>query len=117
MNVTHSIRGRAVKTIDVFVSLGMLETKKMEAWKSGRVPYLEKVLHGNLSKLNRVLRILRFHVHDLNLRPQKHIVRYGKKILRYSKTGEPKLEDTYSLEYAIVSSKQKASVREVVNAS
>jgi len=91
-----------VRTTDVFVSVGMLEKRKMEDWKSGRVPYLEKVLNGSLSKLNRVLRILRFHVHDLNLRPQKHTVRNGKKILRYSKTGDPKLEDAYSLDYSII---------------
>ncbi len=109
----HSI----VRTIDVFVSVGMLEKKKMEAWKAGHIPYLEKVLNGSLSKLNRVLRILRFHVHDLNLRPQKHIVRNEKNILRYSKTGDPKLEDAYSLEYAIVSKKQRGSVSVAANAS
>jgi len=57
----------------------MLEKKKLKDWKEGRAPYLEKVLSGSLSKLSRILRILRFHVHDLNLKPQKQCIKTAKK--------------------------------------
>jgi hypothetical protein len=33
------------------------------------VAYLEHVINCNLSRLSRLLRILRFHAHDLNLKP------------------------------------------------
>jgi len=97
--------GNIVKTIDVFVELGMLEKKKLKDWKEGRAPYLEKVLSGSLSKLSRILRILRFHVHDLNLKPQKQCIKNGKKVLRYSKYGDRNLEEAYSYEFVKLSKK------------
>ena len=92
-----------VKTTDVFKHLGILEDGKLKEWDNGKVPYLEKVLNGSLSKLSRILRILRFHVHDLNMKPRRNIMKNGKRKLRYSKTGEPKLEEAYSLEFLVLS--------------
>ena len=45
-----------ISPIDIFLTMGMLEKKKLKIWENGQVPYLEQVLHGNSSKLNRVLR-------------------------------------------------------------
>ena len=41
----------------------------VESWRFGRVSYLEKVIRCNLGKTSRILRILRMHVHDLNMTP------------------------------------------------
>jgi len=64
------------------------------------VPYLERVIHCNLTKLSRFLRILRFHAHDLNLVPSlTAYMRWGKgpqMRLRFTKTGDPKLEEAYA---------------------
>jgi len=90
------IHGREVRPIDVFINIGMIEKKNIENWEKGQVPYLEMVLLGSLSKLNRVLRILRFHAHDLNLGPKVTQYKRGKKVLRFSKSGDVKLEETYS---------------------
>ncbi len=92
-----------VKTTEVFIKIGMLEKKKMDEWKAGRVPYLEKVLSGSLSKLSRVLSILHFHVHDMNLVPQHNVKKNGKTVLIYSKSKSPKLEKAYSFEYKNIS--------------
>ena len=98
MNAVEKILfdGREVRSIDVFIKMGMIEKKNIENWENGQVPYLEMVLQGSLSKLNRVLRILRFYAHDLNLGPKVTPYKRGKKVLRFSKSGDVKLEEAYS---------------------
>jgi len=90
------INQSVVKPLDVFFKMGMIEKKKIDLWEKGQVPFLEMVLQGSLSKLNRILRILRFHAHDLNLSPKITSYKKGKKILRFSKSGDSKLEEAYS---------------------
>ena len=55
--------------------------------------YLERVINCNLPRLSRLLRILHFHAHDLNLQPSLTVYkRHGKgprQHLRFSKTGDP----------------------------
>ena len=102
------IHGREVAPIDVFANMGMIEKKDIEKWEKGRIPYLEMVLKGSLSKLNRVLEILRFHAHDLNLGPKVTPYKNGKTVLRFSKTGEAKLEEAYSRHFVKIG-KQSAN--------
>lgn len=89
-----------VTAIDVFVHLELLTRPDVESWRFGRVPYLEKVIRCNLSKAIRILRLLRLHVHDLNLRPSHTAyMKWGKGArtpLRFSKTGDPNIEEAYS---------------------
>lgn len=85
------------------MEMGLLTPALLEAWRFGRVPYLERVIQGNLSRLSRLLRILRFHAHDLNLRPSwTAYMKFGKgpkQWLRFTKTGEPKLEEMYAAHF------------------
>ena len=64
------------------------------------MPYLERVIKGNLTQLGRLLRILRFHAHDLNLKPSwTAYMRWGKgpkQRLRFTKTGDPRVEEAYA---------------------
>lgn len=108
-----------VTPIELFQSLGLLTNTDADNWRKGKVPYLEKVIKCNLSKASRVLRILRFHAHDLNLKPSltvyKRNTRGGKIPLRFSKSGEKALEEAYSrhfvvLDKAIANSSQPRSV-------
>jgi hypothetical protein len=93
-------RGKVVAPVDVLVEMGLLAPEHLDDWRLGKVPYLERVIRCNLSKLSRLLRILRFHVHDLNLVPSMTVyMRWGKGPrlrLRFTKTGDPKLEDAYA---------------------
>ncbi|MCC5850046.1 MAG: hypothetical protein JJU29_18320 [Verrucomicrobia bacterium] len=85
--------------VEVMIAMGNLTPEKVRAWQKGQVPYLEKIFAGNLSKANRILRILRFHAHDLNLKTSVHPFRQqGSKhiTLRCSKTGEPAIEEAYA---------------------
>lgn len=52
------------------------------------------------TRLSRLLRILRYHAHDLRLAPSATVYRrWGKgpkQRLRFTKTGDPKLEEAYA---------------------
>ena len=93
-------RGKVVAAIDVLVAMGLLNSARVEDWRRGRVPYLEAVIDCNIPRLSRLLRILRFHAHDLNLVPSATAyMRWGKgakQRLRFTKTGAPKLEEAYA---------------------
>jgi len=92
-----------VATVEVLMEMGNLSEKNYDAWRKGQVPYLERVFEGSLSKANRILRIIGFHVHDLNMVPkhtQYHQWGKGKKrALRFSKSGDKKIEEAYSRHY------------------
>jgi hypothetical protein len=99
-----------VAPVDVFIAMDILRPEKLEDWRRGRVPYLERVILGNLSRLERILRILVFYCHDLNLRPSPTVyVRHGgrRERLRFTKTGNPRLEENYSRHF--VSSRKEPS--------
>ncbi len=91
---------KVVVPVDVLMGMGILTPEHLDDWRSGRVPYLEKVIDCNLTRLSRILHVLRFHAHDLNLRPSTTVyMRWGKgprQHLRFTKTGNPKLEEAYS---------------------
>ncbi len=92
--------GKVVAPVDVLVQMGLLDPKDLEDWRRGRVPYLEKVIQCNLTRLSRFLSILRFHAHDLNLSPSvTAYMRWSKgpkRRLRFTKTGNLKLEEAYA---------------------
>jgi hypothetical protein len=92
-------RGKTVAAVDVLIGMGLLTPEHLEAWRRGRIPYLEQVIDCNLTRLSRLLRILRLHVHDLKLVPPETVyVCYGKgrQRLRFTKTGDAKLERAYA---------------------
>jgi hypothetical protein len=92
--------GNVVAPVEVLVRLEKLTAKQLDDWRRGRIPYLERVIRGNLTQLSRLLRILRFHAHDLCLVPsQTAYLKWGKgrrTPLRFSKTGDPRVEQAYA---------------------
>ena len=97
------LKSDVVTPVDVLIEMGNLTQKNHDAWRQGEVPYLERVFEGSLSKANRILSIIGFHVHDLNMAPQ--ITQYDRKgkgkkhPLRFSKSGDRKIEEAYSKHY------------------
>jgi hypothetical protein len=93
-------RGNVVAPLDMWVSMDLLTVDRLHAWRRGELPYLERVIDCNLPRLSRLLRIMRFVAHDLNLRPSPTVYSsHGKGSrlpLRFSKSGDPKLEQAYS---------------------
>jgi hypothetical protein len=96
-------KGNVVAPVDVLVGMGLLRPEHLHNWRRGRVPYLERVVNCNLTRLSRLLRILRFHAHDLNLKPSATVYNcYGrgsKQRLRFSKTGDAGLEAAYATHF------------------
>ncbi len=93
-----------VAPVELLLKIQRLTKQQYEDWRFGRIPYLERVSVGNLSKLNRILRLLERHAKDLGLKPShtayKKWGRGGKRmILRFSKTGDRRLEAAYSRHY------------------
>ncbi len=90
-------RGKVVTPVDVLIEMGLLAPKSLEDWRHGRVPYLERAITCNLTRLTR---FLRFHAHDLNLVPSvTAYMRWSKgpkQRLQFTKTGDPRLEEAYA---------------------
>ena len=95
--------------MEVLLEMGNLSKKNHDAWLAGHVPYLERVFEGSLSKANRILRIIGFHAHDLNMIPMQ--VKYrqtgSRTELPFSKSGVKRLEEAYSRHYKWNQSQEK----------
>lgn len=95
--------GNVVTPVEVMVHIGWLSREDLDAWREGRVPFLEAVVQCNLTRLSRFLRILSFMCHDLNLSgapgdPPRRAM--GRAIpLRFTKTGNPRIEASYARRY------------------
>ena len=59
--------GKVVAPTEVLVRMELLRAEDVEAWRFGRISFLERVIGGDLERLSRLLRVLAFHCHDLNL--------------------------------------------------
>jgi hypothetical protein len=94
---------KVVTPIDVLIGMQLLTYDDAADWRQGRVAYLERVVNCNLTRLSRLLRILRFHVHDLNLVPSTTVyLSHGagnKHRLRFTKSGDVKLETAYATHF------------------
>ena len=92
--------GKIVATVDVLVGLGLLAPEKLDDWRHGRVPYLEQSIDCNLTRLSRLLRILGFHAHDLNLIPSAGMYLFGgkgfRRRLQFTKSGDARVEEIYA---------------------
>ena len=89
-------RKKYITPIAVFISMELLDKSDLDKWRNGSIPYLEKVIKCNLSKASRILRLIGFHCHDLNMKASSTIYKGKHGFLRFTKTGEKKLEEVYS---------------------
>lgn len=89
-----------VAPIELFIRMELLSPESVEDWRRGRIPYLERAIQCNLSRASRILRILRMHAHDLDLKPALTVYKRWttgpRTLLQFSKTGARALEDSYA---------------------
>jgi len=89
--------------VDVFMELGYLDPKEYENWRMKRVPYLERVITANLSRISFVMKTVRKNCRDGNCRESwtgyKSWGKGRKMELRFSKTGEEAIERTYATHF------------------
>ena len=103
-----------VTPINVLQTLGSLSPDQLQQWRQGYILFLEAVLQSNLSKTNRVLRLLALHARDLELRPAS--IRYvclppgRRRELRFTRSGTPAIERAYATEYRSTAPPRPASV-------
>lgn len=89
--------------VDVFMALGYLDPKEYENWRMKRVPYLERVITVNLSKISFIIKTVRKNC--LNGHCRESWTGYmswgkGNKVkLRFSKFGEEFIERTYATHF------------------
>jgi len=92
-----------ISFVDVFIKLGYLDPKDYENWRMKRVPYLERVIQVNLSKISFIMKTVRSNCHNGKLKPSFTAYKSwgkGRKIdLRFSKSGNPHIEKLYSTHF------------------
>jgi len=87
-----------VAAIDVFLGLGWLALSGEQAWRQGSIPYLERVVTANLSKITTAMRCLGAWARRRGLKRSEtaYVVRArGRRELRFSKSGKPSIERAY----------------------
>lgn len=92
-----------ISFVDVFMKLGYLDAKDYESWRRKRVPCLERVITVNLSKINFIMRTVRQNSLKGKLTPSRTAYKsWGKGtkiLLRFSKSGEEPIEQTYATHF------------------
>jgi hypothetical protein len=99
-------RRDVITPLELFLEMGLLDADAVAHWRAGRLPFLERAIRCNLAAASRILRILRLHAHELNLRPSSTVYRRqargGRVALRFTKTGEPGIEAAYARHFVRV---------------
>jgi hypothetical protein len=91
-----------VSAIDVFLGMQLLTPEKVEAWRKGQVPYLERVIVAGLGTVSRAMIFFRKQAATGGLAPREtaYLARgLSKRPLRFSKSGNPNIERAYRTHY------------------
>jgi hypothetical protein len=92
--------------VDVLMEIGVLEKKDYKDWRFGRIPFLEKTCHANLRQLSAIMSEVRAYAAKNKLKPSWTFYhQYGnnrKNKLRFSKSGDEKIETAYATHYVDV---------------
>lgn len=99
-----------VSVIDLFLKIGWLTPDKLTEWKRGRVPYLERVITANLSKISRAMKEFRSWAIHSKLKVHVTVYQHGSHPLRFSKTGRLAIETAYRTHYVLIRSQNKEGV-------
>lgn len=115
----HAVMGQLlveknyISPLDVLLRMGIVSAKECEDWRFGRVPYLEKVCRMNLSALSYLMSEIQAYARGAGLKASPTVyLKWGGKgeklPLRFSKSGNPKVEAAYATHYV-----RKKEVKEV----
>lgn len=108
----HQCQRRGYATpVDVLMDIGVLPKKQYEAWRNGKISYLESVCTVNLHKLSFIMKQMRlcaqkqgwkssfcyykqWGLQKKNGQGHKSVVK-----LRFSKSGNPEIERSYATHF------------------
>ncbi|MBI4729457.1 MAG: hypothetical protein HY775_08150 [Acidobacteria bacterium] len=89
---------RYVSAIDIFVGLGWLQPSRVDEWRQGRLPSLERVVTANLHKISRAMKAFRRWAERRGLHPSAtaYVARTrDRRPLRFSVSGDAAIERAY----------------------
>ena len=91
--------------VGVLLDIGVLDKKRYEDWRHGRVPYLEAACTVNLHELSEIMKVVRDYASRNGLKPSFTDYRQAgakSRVLRFSKSGNPAIEMAYATHYVVV---------------
>ena len=96
-------RQQYVSAIDVLCGIGLLAPSNLDAWRKGRVDFLEQVIQGNPVKIASSMAIFTRWATERGLKPAEASYvrpsRSGQVDLQFSKNGDPEVEKRYRTHY------------------
>ena len=93
-----------ISLVDVLLAMGRLSKANYERWRFRQIPHLEKVLPGSLNQHSYLCHQLRaYALGQLKLKPSRTAYeswgKGGRYPLRFSKHGQPHLEEMWATHY------------------
>ncbi len=91
-----------VSALDMLVGTGRLAPSHVDAWRKGRVRYLEEVIQGSLSKISFVMKVFRDWARERELKPSETVYLSRTRRpqpLQFSKSGDPAIAKLYRTHY------------------
>ena len=96
-------RENYISPVSLLLEIGILKKKDYEEWRMGRVSYLERVCGVNLNKMSLIMAELKRFAMERSLKASTTAYKKwgkGKKIdLRFSKSGDLRIEQVYRTHY------------------
>jgi hypothetical protein len=117
------LRQHYVSAIDVLVGMNWLQPIQVQDWRKGKVPYLEKVIQCNLAKISFAMKCFRGWATQKQLKPSETVylarTRGAKRALRFSISGDPKIETAYRTHYvsSVLSEKKQQRLKDKLERS
>lgn len=111
-------RQHYVSAIDILVGIGLLQPAHVQNWRKGKVPYLEKVIQGNLGKISFAMRCYRQWAAHKQLKPSQTAymtqTKTNRRELQFSKSGDSHIEYAYRTHYVspLLSAKKQQKIQE-----
>lgn len=87
-----------VSAVDVMVGIGWLSPSHVLEWRTRRLPFLERGIQANLKRISEAMRLFAAWARQAGLRPSPtaYVARTaGRERLRFSKSGEPAIEQAW----------------------
>jgi hypothetical protein len=96
-------RQQYVSAIDVLCGMGLLAPTNVDAWRKGRIDFLERFIQGNPDKISSSLSFFRDWAHQKGLNPSEtgyvRTTRAGTAPLQFTQAADPDTEKTYRTHY------------------
>ena len=110
-----------VSPIDVLTGMGLVAPAHVEAWRKGRIDFLERTIQANLKKISQSMAMFRKWAFEKGLKPSEtgyvRRTRMGTVDLQFSKSGDPAIEKSYRTHYVspALSESKKQKIIEKLN--